>query len=232
MRVAIIASIRLYREGLAEVLVREGIEVVGSAADGHAGVGCVRAAQPDVALLDMAMLDGTPIVQTLADSAPGVRVVALGVPETDGDVLACVEAGAAGYVPRDASLDDLVEILKRVVRGEVLCSPRILGSLFRRVAELAGRSTSPVGRLTARELEIVELIDQGFSNKQISRRLCIELSTVKNHVHNILQKLQVQRRTEAAAWARRRRERESLLRWGARPAESRLGARAHGDPKI
>src|SRR5512132_2991109 len=210
MRGTIITSIRLYREGLADVLVREGIEVVGIAADDHAGLACVRATRPDVALVDMASLHGTPIVQTLADSASEVRVVALGVPETDGDVIACVEAGVAGYVPRDASLDDLVETLRRVVHGEMLCSPKIIGSLFRRVAELARRSGSPVGRLTPRELEILELIDRGFSNKQIARRLSIELSTVKNHVHNILEKLQVGRRTEAAAWARRHREREKL----------------------
>jgi two-component system nitrate/nitrite response regulator NarL len=206
MRITIIANIRLYREGLAEVLARKGIEVVGIAADRHAGVECVHASRPDVALLDMALLDGTPIIQSLTDGAPEVRVVALGVPETDGDVLACVEAGVAGYVPRDASLDDLVNTLMKVVHGEMICSPKITGALFRRVAQLAGRSGSSVERLTAREHEILELIDQGFSNKQIAHKLSIELSTVKNHVHNILEKLHVSRRAEAAAWMRRHRE--------------------------
>jgi DNA-binding NarL/FixJ family response regulator len=162
---------------------------------------------PDIALLDIAMPDGTLTVRALADSAPGVRVVALGVPENDGPVLACAEAGVAGFVPRDGSLEDLVETLKRVVRGEVLCSPRIIGSLFRRVAELAAHPLPPVGRLTQRELEILGLIDQKLSNKEIARRLTIELSTVKNHVHSILKKLQVRRRADAAAWAAHARRR-------------------------
>jgi two-component system nitrate/nitrite response regulator NarL len=200
MRIAIIVNIRLYREGLAQALAREGIEVVGTAADGSAGVACVATTQPDIALLDMAMLDSISTVRTLAAQAPQVRVVALGVPETDGHVLACVEAGVAGYVPRDGSLEDLADILMGVDRGEVLCSPRIIGSLFRRVAELAAQPQPPVERLTVRELEILELIDQGLTNKEIARRLCIELSTVKNHVHNILEKLQVRRRADAAAW--------------------------------
>jgi two-component system nitrate/nitrite response regulator NarL len=204
MRITIISNIRLYREGLAEVLGRHGVEVVGTAGSGPDGVDCVRAAMPDVALLDIAMLDGSAMVRALADSAPGVRVVALGVPETDGPVLACAEAGAAGYVPRDGSLEDLVDTLRRVVHGEVLCSPKIVGSLFRRVAELAAHPSSEVGRLTERELEVLELVAQGLSNKEIARRLTIELSTVKNHVHNLLKKLRVRRRAEAAAWARDR----------------------------
>ena len=204
MRIAIITNIRLYREGLADVLGRQGIEVVGTAAAGPEGVSCVRTSMPDVALLDIAIPDGAPTVRALADSAPGVRVVALGVPETDGPVLACAEAGVAGFVHRDGSLEDLVDTLRRVDRGEVLCSPKIIGSLFRRVAELAAHSLPAVGRLTQRELEILGLIDQGLSNKEIARRLTIELSTVKNHVHSILKKLQVRRRAEAAAWARDR----------------------------
>jgi two-component system, NarL family, nitrate/nitrite response regulator NarL len=200
MRIAIVVDIRLYREGLAQALAREGIEVVATAADGSAGVACVASAQPDIALLDMAMLDSISTVRTLVAQAPQVRVVALGVPETDGHVLACIEAGVAGYVPRDGSLETLVDILMGVDRGEVLCSPRIIGSLFRRVAELAAQPQPPLERLTVRELEILELIDQGLTNKEIARRLCIELSTVKNHVHNILEKLQVRRRADAAAW--------------------------------
>jgi two-component system, NarL family, nitrate/nitrite response regulator NarL len=146
------------------------------------------------------MLDSISTVRTLAAQVPQVRVVALGVPETDGHVLACIEAGVAGYVPRDGSLETLVATLMGVDRGEVLCSPRIIGSLFRRVAELAAQPQPPLERLTVRELEILELIDQGLTNKEIARRLCIELSTVKNHVHNILEKLQVRRRADAAAW--------------------------------
>ncbi|HEX7241600.1 MAG TPA: response regulator transcription factor, partial [Longimicrobiaceae bacterium] len=124
--------------------------------------------------------------------------------ETEDVVLACAEAGVSGYVSRGASLDDLVGALRSVARGELVCSPHIAGSLFRRVAALSERrEASPAAVLTPREREILGLIDQGLSNKEISRRLRIELSTVKNHVHNLLEKLQVSRRGAAAACLRR-----------------------------
>jgi two-component system, NarL family, nitrate/nitrite response regulator NarL len=212
MRVAIIADIRLYREGLAQLLGREqDIEVQGTAADSDAGVAWVTALRPDIALLDMAMLDSAATVRRLAESAPEVKVVALAVPETEPHVLACAEAGIAGYVPRDGSLADLVHTLKSVARGEVVCSPRIAASLLRRVASLAAdrRPRPGIRPLTGRELEIVELIDQGSTNKEIAELLSIEVSTVKNHVHNILDKLHLRRRTEVAAWLRGQRPRRT-----------------------
>jgi two-component system, NarL family, nitrate/nitrite response regulator NarL len=202
MRVAIISNIRLYREGLADLLAQRGFEVVATAADGMAAVDCVRRTLPEVVVLDMAMLDSAATVRALVDVSPAVRVLAVAVPETERHVLACVEAGVVGYVPRDGSLDDLTDALRRVLRGEVACSPKIAASLLRRVAELAARPRAPIERLTAREVEILQLIDRGLSNKEIARRLCIELSTVKNHVHNILRKLHVRRRIDAAVWGR------------------------------
>ena len=180
--------------------------MVGSASDGDAGVATVRALQPDIALLDMTMLDNADTVRALREAAPGVRVVALAVPETEPHVLACVEAGIAAYVPREGSLGDLVATVQGVARDEVECSPRIVASLFGRVAALAAerRHEPPPGRLTSREIDVVELIDLGLTNREIAERLCIELPTVKNHVHSILEKLQLHRRGEAAAWARRR----------------------------
>lgn len=207
MRIAIIAKIRLYREGLADVLGRqEGMEVVGAASDGDAGVATVRALRPDIALLDMTMLDSADTVRAIRETAPGVRVVALAVPETEPHVLACVEAGIAAYVPREGSLGDLVATVEGVARDEVECHPRIVASLFGRVAALAAerRREPPSGRLTSREIDVIELIDLGLTNREIAERLRIELPTVKNHVHSILEKLQLRRRAEAAAWARRR----------------------------
>ena len=206
VRVAIIAEIRLYREGLAELLAGAGIEVAGSAAGADVGLECLRTSRPDVALVDMAMPGWRMIPNALTMAVPETRIVALGVLETEPHVLACAEAGVAGYVPRDASAADLVDTLDGVVRGEVVCPPEIIGSLFRRVGALAleRRPALAVHRLTARELEVVDLIDEGLSNKQIARRLSIESSTVKNHVHNVLDKLEVHRREEAAAWVRLR----------------------------
>jgi two-component system, NarL family, nitrate/nitrite response regulator NarL len=215
IRVVILAGIRLYREGLAEILrQREGIEVVTTAASGEPEIGSIRAIVPDVVLLDMAMLDSAATVRALLQVVPGIKIIALAVPDTESHVVACAEAGIAGYVSRDGSVDDLVAALESASRGEALCSPRIVAGLLRRVAALAlPGEPEPPRRLTRREVEVVELIDQGLTNKEIARRLVIELSTVKNHVHNILEKLGVSHRGEAAAHLR---EHAPLLRVHAR----------------
>jgi DNA-binding NarL/FixJ family response regulator len=128
--------------------------------------------------------------------------VALAIHEEDAEVIACAEVGVAGYVPRDGSVQDAVDVILAVARGEARCSPRIVGSLLRRIAALAAERqgnghAAPPG-LTAREAEILTLLQQGLPNKTISRRLGIELATVKNHVHSIFGKLGLRRRAEAA----------------------------------
>jgi DNA-binding NarL/FixJ family response regulator len=125
------------------------------------------------------------------------------VPETEHDVIPCAEAGVAACLPRETTLADLSATIERVAAGESNASPRVAAMLLRRIATLAERN-SPEANLTAREEEILVLIDDGLSNKQIARRLSIELPTVKNHVHNILEKLHVHRRYEAAARMRAR----------------------------
>ena len=208
IRVLIVAEIRLYREGLAKMLQQEPeIEVVATAAGADEAVRELRARGPDIVLLDMAIPDNAWVVRAFEAAVPGTRVVALAVPEEERELLACAEAGVQGYVTRDGSLEDVVAAVESAARGEVLCSPRMAATLFQRVATLA-LERSPVrieSRLTTRELEILDLIDQGMSNKEIARKLTIELSTVKNHVHNILDKLNVTRRSEAAARARAQR---------------------------
>jgi two-component system nitrate/nitrite response regulator NarL len=203
LRFAIVCAIRLYREGLADILERqEGFDVVFAGADEWAAVDFITDQLPDIALFDMAMLDSTNAVRSISEMAAGVKVVALAVPETEPHVLACAEAGIAGYVPRDASIHDLIATVRSVARGETTCSPVITAGLMRRVAALARRPMFTTGRrLTGREMQIIELIGEGLSNKQIARRLNIELPTVKNHVHNILGKLSLNSRVEAVvAW--------------------------------
>jgi two-component system nitrate/nitrite response regulator NarL len=155
-------------------------------------------------LLDMTVEDSLRLAQVLSESA---SVVALAIAETETSVIACAEAGAVGYVPRDASLADVAAVLRSVAAGETVCSPRIAAGLLRRLgaraAGAAAGASEPTASLTPREVQILALIEQGMSNKEIARRLCIAVATVKNHVHNILEKLQVQRRAEAAAHLRR-----------------------------
>jgi DNA-binding NarL/FixJ family response regulator len=206
--VLIVAEIRLYREGLADMLRAEpGVDVVGTAAGADEAVRALRERHHDVVLVDVGLPDNAWLVRALLAAVPGTRIVALAVPEVEDSVVACAEAGVAGFVTREGSVEDVVAAVEAVARGETLCSPRMAASLFQRIATLAlERSPQSIeSRLTARELEILDLIDQGLSNKEIARRLTIELSTVKNHVHNILEKLNVTRRAEAAARARAER---------------------------
>jgi two-component system nitrate/nitrite response regulator NarL len=201
IRILIVTDIRLYRDGLADFLAkRERLAVVGTADSRATAVGQARDLAPDVILVDQAMPAGGATIRDLLALMPSPKVLALGVAETEGDVIACAEAGASGYVAREASLDELVAAVESVGRGELLCSPRAAASLMRRVALRAAGNVEPIpaNRLTIREVQIVRLIEQGLSNKEIASRLGIEVATVKNHVHNVLEKLQVHRRAEAA----------------------------------
>jgi two-component system, NarL family, nitrate/nitrite response regulator NarL len=205
IRVFVVADIRIYREGLTQLLAREpSLRIVGSAARQDQALARLRDTSVDIVLLDMAMAASTATIRAIARAVPRVKVVALAVTETDDDIVACAEAGVAGYVPRGGTSDDLIATVKSVARGEALCSPRAAATLLRRVAVLAAERPSVSARasLTPRQAEILELIGQGLSNKEIARRLCIALSTVKNHVHYSLEKLGTHRRAEAAALVR------------------------------
>jgi DNA-binding NarL/FixJ family response regulator len=206
VRLVILAEVGLYGDALASLL-REGesFEVVGVAARLDEALGTVEGDRPDIILVDTRMPGSVDVMYALAAAAPDVKLVALGVPEVQDEVIALAEAGASGYVTLDGSVDDLADVIEALSRGETLCSPEVAATLFDRVATLARESRlEPIGgRLTTRELEVLRLIEEGLSNKEIASALSIELPTVKNHVHAILEKLNVQRRTEAAARARR-----------------------------
>jgi two-component system, NarL family, nitrate/nitrite response regulator NarL len=199
IRVVIACDIRLYREGLSLHLAREErLGIVGSACSAEETFRVARELAPDLLLLDMAMPDSLQIVQELRRIVPDTRVIALTIPEAEAAVIACAEAGVSGFVMREASIAELVEALLSAARGEACMSPRAAALLLRRVGALAAdrAPSAPRAELTAREREIVQLIEDGLSNKAIAARLHVELATVKNHVHNILDKLQVHRRGE------------------------------------
>lgn len=200
IQVVIVGGIRLYRDGLAQYLgTQTGVDVVATASDREDGVRVVAELRPDVVVVDMAMPESLVAVREVIAIIPDVKIVALSVPDLERAVIACAEAGIAAYVSRDGRLDDLVLAIRGATRGEMVASPRMAGALLRRVAALAAeRPPLPeLDGLTAREQEVVRLMGEGLSNKQIASRLSIEVATVKNHVHNILEKLKVGRRAEA-----------------------------------
>jgi two-component system nitrate/nitrite response regulator NarL len=207
IRVLVISGICLYREGLTQLLDRTGaISVVGSANDVTEGLALwdELGEPPDVILLDTGSEDADLRIRAVLVAQPDARILALTVPNHESEILAVAETGIAGFVTSEASVAELVAAIESVARGEVLCSPSVVAALIRRLASLARgwADLDPIEPLTMREREILELIDEGLSNKQIAQRLRIELSTVKNHVHHILGKLGVHRRAEAAALVR------------------------------
>lgn len=204
----VLVAVRLYRNGIADALARDTrFRVVGRS-------GALQEAQtqllllpdaPAVTVVDLGLPEGAGAARSLRAMWPAMSIVALGVPEIDAKIVQLAEAGVDGLVTQDASLAELRDAVAAAVRREALTSPTVAAVLLRRVASLAGEhrvgdSTS----LTRREREIVVLIGRGLSNKEIAQSLRIELSTVKNHVHNILEKLHVSRRAEAVSAARTR----------------------------
>jgi DNA-binding NarL/FixJ family response regulator len=201
VRLLIASDVRLFSDGIAGILAaRDDCEIVGVAASMDAALSALSAVLPDVILLDQAMASSLETLQAIRRLRPEMRVVVLGVPAQEDTLLTWAENGMSGFVPRDASIDDLIATIGSAIRGEFRCNPRTAATLLRRLAWRATAS-APAERspLTARETEIVGLIDQGLSNKEIAQQLGIEVATVKNHVHNVLEKLRVRRRAEAAA---------------------------------
>jgi two-component system, NarL family, nitrate/nitrite response regulator NarL len=208
LRVLIVSDVRIVLEGLSSALAqRAGMRVVGTV-----NMQCAREEiarlNPELALFDATRHDSVELVKGLVVAAPDTRFVAFGVKETAEEFLALAAAGTAGYVSDSAGSSDLVTVLERVMCDELPCSPRAAASLYRHVATLsqevdetvnAGNGHSATAALSRRELQIAHLVDCGLTNKEIGRQLGIEAATVKNHVHNLCEKLKVHRRGEAAA---------------------------------
>jgi two-component system, NarL family, nitrate/nitrite response regulator NarL len=199
--VLLVGDIRIYREMLTKALEQQaGIRILDSVAHLEDALTSAELLLPDVILLDMTMVNSIATARAILRSAPTAKLLALHVPETDDRAIACIEAHADGYLARSASLDELITGLETVARGEVSCSPQIAAAILKRINAASDAGLSR--RLTPREREALVLIEKGLSNKQIAQRMSIEIGTVKKHVHAILDKLGVARRTEAAAMAR------------------------------
>ncbi|MGE3179021.1 MAG: LuxR C-terminal-related transcriptional regulator [Vicinamibacterales bacterium] len=199
LRVLVASDVRLYRDGLVWSLAAHArIRVEGSADSGAAALARLEGSAVTVLLVDMSMEGAINLIHAASVSYPEIHTVAYTVGLDEQSVFRCIEAGAKGYVNRDATVDDLVSTVESVARGESPCPPRLAASLFRRVAALAqsGQTAGPAPALTQREAQIAELLERGLSNQEIAAHLGIELATAKNHVHHILEKLQVRRRSQ------------------------------------
>jgi two-component system, NarL family, nitrate/nitrite response regulator NarL len=200
-RVYLVSDVRLYREGLSASLAqRRQLELVGAGGSGDC-LDRIVALQPEVLLLDLGARESLSIPRQAREVLPAIRVVAFAVAEIGENVLACAEAGISGYVTTEGSIEDLVAAVFHALRGELLCSPRMAALLFSRMATFSdGRITAcaDASSLTPREREIAALVACNLRNKEIARRLRLGPTTVKNHVHNILQKLNIHRRSEIA----------------------------------
>jgi two-component system nitrate/nitrite response regulator NarL len=200
-RVLVVVPVRLYREGLNAVLRAEPrIDLVGSVASAGEATATIARADPDVVLLDMAVPGASSFATRIARNGGRPHVVALGMDETEDGVITSAEAGVEAFVDANAGMADMTTIVEAAARGVLVCSSRVALILRRRVASMGQQAVVGDGEdfLTARERDVASLIDAGLSNREIAERLKIEVSTVKNHVHNIFDKLKVNRRSEVA----------------------------------
>jgi len=209
IHILLVNEIRLMGNVIAAALEDEpDIRVVGSVTSPEEALEIVKDNVVDVALVSTRLPNQGAINLTsaIAELAPATKVLALGLTEEKKRVLRYVEAGATGYVLKDDSLDDLIETVRAAQDGEVFVSPKIAAAMMERLSSLAQmfsdveNSVTDDAGLTPREIEVLELLGQDFTNQQIAESLVIEVGTVKNHVHSILEKLNVSSRGEAAAY--------------------------------
>lgn len=208
VRVLLVDDQLLFRKGLRALLDdQEDIEVVGEAADGLQALERARAAKPDVVLMDihMPVCNGVEATRRIKLELPETKVVALTVSDEDDDLFEAIKSGAEGYLLKDLRPEELFDLLRGVMKGETPISPAVASKLlseFRRRPRQDPSQTAGVD-LTARELEVLQLVTEGMSNAEIAARLYIVEGTVKNHLHNILEKLHLENRVQAAAYAMR-----------------------------
>jgi DNA-binding NarL/FixJ family response regulator len=204
IRLFVVSGCRLVREGLArnvQARRRLGMAVVGCGGFAEAETARLAELRPEVILVDLASPDGMAAARSLRSLCPDSKLVAFSVADTVEDVFACAAAGFSGYVTREAGVDELLGAVRAARDGEMTCSPRIAAALYDHVASRLNPPQPANGAsvLTVRERQVLMLSNEGWSNKEIGRRLQISPATVKNHIHSILQKLKVARRGQAAA---------------------------------
>ena len=212
IRVAVVDDQELFRRGLTMLLgVEDDIEVVGEAGDGVAATELAASTVPDVILMDVRMpkRSGIEACVAIKEVAPTARIIMLTVSDEEADLYDAVKNGASGYLLKDSSIDEVAQAIRVVADGQSLISPSMAIKLLDEFKQMSrsDRQQVPSPRLTDRELEVLKLVAQGLNNREIAKRLFISENTVKNHVRNILEKLQLHSRMEAVMYA----VREKLL---------------------
>jgi two-component system nitrate/nitrite response regulator NarL len=201
IRVLLADDHALFRRGLASLLEhREDVEVVGEASTGEEAVERARELMPDVILMDVRMpgAGGLEATRRLKEEMPYLKILILTVSEDEEDLFAAMKGGAQGYLLKNIDPDELVASIHQVQRGEAPLAPSMAAKILR---EFSGPSAKPGPALTARERQVLELVARGDANKEIARHLGIAENTVKNHLRNILEKLHLQNRVQAAMYA-------------------------------
>jgi DNA-binding NarL/FixJ family response regulator len=213
IRVAVVDDQELFRRGLIMLVgAEDDIEVVGEASDGEDAAALAEETAPDVILMDVRMprLSGTEACVTIKQVAPSAKIIMLTMSDEEVDLYDAIKNGASGYLLKDASIDEVAQAIRLVADGQSLISPSMAAKLleeFKTMSRTGGKPEAMAPRLTDRELEVLNLVARGLNNREIARDLYISENTVKNHVRNILEKLQLHSRMEAVMYA----VREKLL---------------------
>ncbi len=219
IRVLIVDDHALFRRGLEMVLAEEAdIDLVGEASDGAEAVEKAGEALPDVVLMDIRMprSSGIEACRAMKEVAPSTKIVMLTISDEEEDLFEAIRAGASGYLLKDIPYDEVADVVRAVYGGQSLINPSMAAKLLTEFAALAKREESeraeqvPAPRLTDREIEVLKLVARGMNNRDIAKELFISENTVKNHVRNILEKLQIHSRMEAVMIA----VRENLIEFG------------------
>jgi DNA-binding NarL/FixJ family response regulator len=208
LRVMLVDDHDLFRTGLRNLLEEQGVHIVAEASDGAIALNLVLELAPDVVVMDLNMpgMNGIDATREIVRVAPLTRVVVLTISDQDEDVMDAIVAGACGYLLKDSSIQDLMEGIRAASVGEALISPHIAAKVLQRIRATSVSPAHATGgpELSDRETEVLRLIANGKDNADIAQDLHISPKTVKNHISNILMKLQIENRIQAAVYAVRR----------------------------
>jgi DNA-binding NarL/FixJ family response regulator len=206
IRVLVVDDQELFRRGLTMLLAQDtDIEVVGEADDGIAGTDLATTLAPDVVLLDVRMprRTGVEACRAIKEAVPSAKIIMLTVSDEEGDLYETVKNGASGYLLKDSSIEEVAQAIRVVNEGQSLISPSMAVKLIDEFKQMSkpDKQQSTALKLTERELEVLRLVARGLNNREVAKELFISENTVKNHVRNILEKLQLHSRMEAVMYA-------------------------------